>query len=97
MEKTGTGNTVITFRAPNDVDEMLTKAEHATGSSRTDLILEALRLNLSAVVHRIDRERSRLAEEFLNASPKHAAEPVHCKATSKGRKRSADSKMGPTN
>lgn len=58
---------MITFRAPNDIDELLTGAEEATGSSRTDLIIEALRLNLSAVVQQISSKRSAKAAEFLRA------------------------------
>lgn len=58
---------MITFRAPDDIDELLTGAEEATGSSRTDLIIEALRLNLSAVVQQISSKRSVKAAEFLRA------------------------------
>lgn len=64
---------MITFRAPEDIDTLLTKAERATGSTRTELIIAAVRASLPLVVEELDNERSRMARQFVAEEAKRVS------------------------
>lgn len=61
------GKTVpISFRAPEDVDHMLTEASLAAGANVTELILACVRRALPDVVRELDSERAKRTKEFLS-------------------------------
>lgn len=61
------GRTVqITFRAPDDVDQMLNEAKLAVGANVTELILACVRRALPDVVREFDSERTKRTKEFLS-------------------------------
>lgn len=57
---------MISFVPPPDVKLMLERAGAATGVSRTDLIIEALRTDLEKVARKLIAERRKVEDEFLS-------------------------------
>ena len=79
---TDKNTTMITFRAPEDVAQLIKDAEYVTGKTRTDLMVECLRKYLPAIAidhgdqHREALEKMRAVFLKDHGTPYRIAKPA---------------------